>query len=496
MSDRTQRRFRDRVTIALESHVAQLQASVATIEHHERPEYLDRLAVLRDQVFVLDHMYMSLFTTCGWVLRLGVTVVLLDLDPSRARAARRVRAADGVHVDLAARRRARGARSAAPRRNRLARHLFDTATTAPPGKEVRVTRIGERLVARAARRVGALVRRRSPPRAAAARCGTRCGWALFGAAYVGAIVFVSSRARRRRRATCCWCSPPARGCRPTSARPSARSASCAASGSTARGAWRGSRTTRPRVAEGADAPAPPRARARHPLRARVVRLPGHRAPGARRREPRAPARLGRRDRRRERRRQDHAGEAAVPPVPADGGRILVDGVPLARMPADDWRERLAGAFQDFFRFEFRARHSVGVGDLPRLDDAPAVAGAVERAGASDRGRRSSPRASRPSSARPGRTASRSASASGRSSRSRAASCASGRCCSCSTSRPPRSTPRPSTRCSSATPHAADARRREAITVLVSHRFRTVRMADLIVVLDGARVVEVGHPRRR
>jgi ATP-binding cassette, subfamily B, bacterial len=30
-----------------------------------------------------------------------------------------------------------------------------------------------------------------------------------------------------------------------------------------------------------------------------------------------------------------------------------------------------------------------------------------------------------------------------------------------------------------------------ITVLVSHRFSTVRMADLIVVLDGARVVEAG-----
>ncbi len=76
-SDRMQRRFRDRVAIALESHVATLQASVATIAHHERPEYLDRLAMLRDQVFVLDHMYMSLFSTCGWILRLGVTVALL-----------------------------------------------------------------------------------------------------------------------------------------------------------------------------------------------------------------------------------------------------------------------------------------------------------------------------------------------------------------------------------------------------------------------------------
>src|SRR6202050_1939068 len=43
---RVQRRFRDRVTIALEAHVARLQASIATIAHQERPEYLDRLSML------------------------------------------------------------------------------------------------------------------------------------------------------------------------------------------------------------------------------------------------------------------------------------------------------------------------------------------------------------------------------------------------------------------------------------------------------------------
>ena len=77
LSTRVQRRFRDKVTIALESHVATLVASIPTIAHQERPEYLDRLAVLRDQVFMLDHMYMSLFTTCGWILRLAVTIALL-----------------------------------------------------------------------------------------------------------------------------------------------------------------------------------------------------------------------------------------------------------------------------------------------------------------------------------------------------------------------------------------------------------------------------------
>jgi ATP-binding cassette subfamily B protein len=40
--------------------------------------------------------------------------------------------------------------------------------------------------------------------------------------------------------------------------------------------------------------------------------------------------------------------------------------------------------------------------------------------------------------------------------------------------------------------ATDAARDEGrLTNLVSHRFSTVRMADLIVVLDGARVVETG-----
>src|SRR5436305_2869574 len=145
ISDRTQRRFRDRVTIALESHVAWLQASVATVEHHERPVYLDRLAMLRNQVFVLDHMYMSLFTTCGWVLRLGVTVALLvSIHPALA-----LLAAFALPTVLTSTWRPGVERAAEERgvsANRLARHLFDTATTAPPGKEVRVTRIGARLV--------------------------------------------------------------------------------------------------------------------------------------------------------------------------------------------------------------------------------------------------------------------------------------------------------------------------------------------------------------
>ena len=49
---------------------------------------------------------------------------------------------------------------------------------------------------------------------------------------------------------------------------------------------------------------------------------------------------------------------------------------LARMPADEWRRALAGAFQDFFRFEFRARQTVGLGDVTRMNDESAVRAAV------------------------------------------------------------------------------------------------------------------------
>ena len=65
------------------------------------------------------------------------------------------------------------------------------------------------------------------------------------------------------------------------------------------------------------------------------------------------------------------------------GRILVDGVDLAEIDIASWRQRLSAAFQDFARLEFTAQHTVGAGDLARLDDEGHVLGALERAGAVD-----------------------------------------------------------------------------------------------------------------
>jgi ATP-binding cassette, subfamily B, bacterial len=498
VSTRVQRRFRDKVTIALESHVARLQASIATIAHHERPDYLDRLAMLRDQVFVLDHMYMSVFSTCGWILRLGVTIVLLaSIHPALVLLA--VFAMPTVLTSTWRPAVERAAQERGAQSNRLARHLFTTATTAPPGKEVRVTGIGNRLVAE---RRDAWQRAHEP--IAAARWGSAVwhtlAWAVFGGAYVGAVVFVSSGLS----------APPGDVLLVLAAgsRLSAYIGATVGEIGFLRGFWMdGSRRLAwledyaMSFAAIADRPIPAvlrrgirldRVSFAYPGTSRLVLddvsllLPA----GA------IVAIVG----------ENGAGKSTLVKLLAKmyeptSGSILVDDTPLARMAADGWRARLAGAFQDFSRFEFRVRHTVGLGDVHRLDDEPAVMSAVERAGASD--------------------------------------VVSGLSSGLETQLGPtwpdgvevsfgqwqklalargfmREQPlllildEPTAALDAETEHALFERYAAAargdgngrvgvrtepaagrITILVSHRFSTVRMADLIAVLDGARLVEVG-----
>jgi ATP-binding cassette subfamily B protein len=173
------------------------------------------------------------------------------------------------------------------------------------------------------------------------------------------------------------------------------------------------------------------------------------------------------------------------------GRILVDSTDLARVVASDWRARLAGAFQDFFRFELRSRHAVGVGDLPRLDDEPAVRAAVDRAGAGDLVERLP--AGLDTQLGP--------------TWPDGVEVSFGQWQKLALARGfMRDGPlvlvldEPTAALDADTEHALFERyaaavraggNRGRITLLVSHRFSTVRMADLIVVLDGSRVVEHG-----
>src|SRR6185295_10271983 len=102
--------------------------------------------MLRNQVFVLDHMYMSVFSTLGWILRLAVTLALLaSIHPALVLLI--VFAAPTVLASSWRPAVERAVREQVAQAGRLARHLFITATTAGPGKDVRVTGLGGRLVA-------------------------------------------------------------------------------------------------------------------------------------------------------------------------------------------------------------------------------------------------------------------------------------------------------------------------------------------------------------
>jgi ATP-binding cassette subfamily B protein len=488
VSVRVQRRFRDKVTIALESHIATLMASIATIAHQERPEYLDRLATLRNQVFMLDHMYMSLFTTCGWLLRLGVTIALLvSIHPALALLV--IFALPPVLTSTWRPGVERRAFERAAPANRLARHLFDVATTATPGKDVRVTGIGDRLIRE--RRQSWEFGNRPIAAARWASAGWHTlAWAIFGAGFVGAVVFVAS-----------GLGAPAGDVLLTLAAGSRLSFYVGATVGEVgflRGIWMDSARRlawledyAASLVASADQPAPARLsegiRVEHvsfayPGTERLVLddvtvdLPA----GA------VIAIVG----------ENGAGKSTLVKLLAKmyeptRGRILVDGHDLSRISVVDWRARLAGAFQDFFRFEFRARHTVGVGDLPRLDDEPAVVNAVKRAGADDViARLPAGLDTQLGPTWPG-----------------GVELSFGQWQKLALARGfMRDRPallvldEPTAALDAETEHALferyaasvrDEGREGRITILVSHRFSTVRMADLIVVLDGARVVETG-----
>jgi ATP-binding cassette subfamily B protein len=58
------------------------------------------------------------------------------------------------------------------------------------------------------------------------------------------------------------------------------------------------------------------------------------------------------------------------------GRVLVDGADLAGFDPAAWRSRVATLFQDFTKIQLTLRESIGLGDVSRLDEPAAVAAAV------------------------------------------------------------------------------------------------------------------------
>jgi ATP-binding cassette subfamily B protein len=65
------------------------------------------------------------------------------------------------------------------------------------------------------------------------------------------------------------------------------------------------------------------------------------------------------------------------------GQVHVDGTDLRAVSPTEWRSRITATFQDFVPFEVIASEAVGIGDLPRLDDLDAITLALREANALD-----------------------------------------------------------------------------------------------------------------
>lgn len=393
VSGRANQRFADRVAVPIESHVARLQASAATLVHHERPDYLDRLSVLREHAPALSALYQQLFSLVGAIIRLGITLVLL-MSVHPALGLLGLLAIPGVLVSTWRGGIVRTVEEAGARHDRLARHLFLVGTTPAPGKELRVSGMQRRV----RDEWNSAWRRRYAPLARARWASTMWQAATFALFGVGLIVGVLLL--------------PA-----------------------------GS----------------------------VVAVVG----------------------------ENGAGKSTLvkllcgfyePTV----GQIRIDDADLARISIRDWRARLSAAFQDFFRFEFTAQIAVGVGDLNNVDNRAAVEAAVDRANANDvvAKLRHGLETQLGSGWEDG------------------AELSHGQWQKLALARSSmRRSPlllvldEPTSALDAETEHAvfehfARVSRTTGsdngqITVLVSHRFSTVQMADLIVVLDGSRLVDVG-----
>jgi len=177
------------------------------------------------------------------------------------------------------------------------------------------------------------------------------------------------------------------------------------------------------------------------------------------------------------------------------GRILIDGQDLSTWDLAEWRSRVATLFQDFLRIELTLRESIGLGSLPRLADPGAVPGAMAAA----RAESVVAAVTGGLDGYVGRAYDDGTDLSG----GQWQTIGLARCLM-------RDLPwllildEPAAALDATAEHAlfdryassasAAARELGGVTVLVSHRFSTVLMADTIAVLDGGRLVEHGTHR--
>jgi len=177
---------------AVDRRLIELMAGVPGLAHHERPDYLDQLDLLREQRGSLAWMTNS---TAG-IVRVAVQLMVTGVLLARLHPALLLLPLVGLVSFLAGRKaqdlQQRALESSAEQ-ERLRHHLFDSSTTAPLGKELRVFGLAGEMIARHHRVAGATIGARN--RAEWQAAGLQSIDALVsGLAYAAAIGLVLVRA--------------------------------------------------------------------------------------------------------------------------------------------------------------------------------------------------------------------------------------------------------------------------------------------------------------
>lgn len=469
-------------------------ATLEGTEHLERTDFLDRVTVVRGSAWGLMAAMWTTLAVVFAVLQLGVSLVLLG-SVSPWMLLLTGFAAAPLWCDQRGQRAVAAAETGTAEQFRLQRHLFDLCVAADHGKETRVLGAGPELARRQAAAWQEVLRGRA--RAQAVATGWRmCGWTLFTAGFVAALVLVV-RLRTEGRTT------PGDLVLAVTVTTTLRQSlqltvSHAAQAFEARKLvepylWLRDYVARHRREPDGLPPVPVPRRLTSGIELDGV---SYTYPGTDRRalndvSVRLPAGavvavVG----------EYGSGKTTLVKLLArfhrpTEGAIRVDGIDLGRLSADEWRGRSSAAFQDFGRFRTRFFETVGIGDLPYVEDRRRIGEAVRAAEA----QQLVARLPQGLETQLGRMLNGAELSEGQWQKAALARAVMRRePLMFVLDEPTASLDAPSEEeiFQRHIAHArATARRTGAVTVIVSHRFSTVSEADLTLVMDKGRLVECG-----
>jgi ATP-binding cassette, subfamily B, bacterial len=385
MSLNVRMRLRENTQLYLDARLMEITAGIPSLEHHERPEYLDKLELVRNERGHLANPFNPISWSVAFAaetatvlaLMAAVHPLLLLLPllgiPSLVTTFRAEKASANLDE-----------KHAEP--HRVRRHLFDLLTAAPAAKEVRIFGLAGELAARRRRLFDQLERDqlRLQLRSAALNAG---GWLVFAAGYLAAVVFTvhlvaigrasvgsvvlvlslgaqvdqqlgntaenitwfvhAHRAVRRLLWLMSYAESAHEKLRPATPRPVPERLTSGISFRDVSFSYPGTDKT---VLADVNLQLPA---------GRTVAIVG----------------------------DNGAGKTTLVKLlcrfyEPSAGAITVDGVALRDFSVDEWRSRLSAGFQDFAKLSLLARESIGVGDASRISADTHLVEALERAAAS------------------------------------------------------------------------------------------------------------------